>query len=72
MSEAAAIRSGLRLGVGVGALVAGTAATVILLPTGSAWVTWASREIGQAPAPLIVGAVIAVLALLGVRPLNWT
>lgn len=61
---------GLRLGVNLGALLFGVLAAVLTLPSAAPWVVWI--QTGQnVPAPLIVGLVIAVLALLVARPLKW-
>ena len=61
----------LRLGLNIGALVAGTVAAVLLLPADVPWLGWA-QTIGQVPAPLVVGSILAVVALVVVRPLRWT
>ncbi len=63
--------SRLRLGVNLGALFVGAGAAILVLPTDVPWVVWA-QSIGQAPARLIVGTVVAVIALVAVRPLRWT
>ena len=66
-------RSGarLRVGVTIGALTAGAIAAVFVLPTDVPWLGWAST-VHQVPAPLIVGGIFAVVALLAIRPLRWT
>jgi hypothetical protein len=51
--------------------MAGAIEAILLLPTDVPWVGWA-QTIGQAPAPLIVRTILAVVALLVVRPLRWT
>jgi hypothetical protein len=62
--------SWLRLGVNLGALLAGAVAAILLFPGAAPWVIWI--QTGQAvPAPLIVGLIIAVLVLLVIRPLRW-
>jgi len=52
-------------------LLGGAAAAVLALPTDTPWVGWA-LTVQQIPAPLIVGAAVAALAVLGARPWRWT
>ena len=59
-----------RLGVNLVALLAAAAAAIVVLPTDGPWVSWA-QTVRQAPAPLIVGTVVAVVAVLAVRPFRW-
>ena len=60
----------LRLGVNLGALLAGVIAAILLFPGAAPWAVWI--QTGQTvPAPLIVGLIIAVLALVVSRPLRW-
>lgn len=60
----------LRLGVNLGALLAGAVAAILLFPGTTPWVVWS--QAGQTiPAPLIVGLTIATLVLLVTRPLRW-
>ena len=59
-----------RLGVNLGALLAGAIAAILLLPATTPWTAW-SQTNGTIPAPLIVGTVIAILVLLVARPLRW-
>jgi hypothetical protein len=59
-----------RLGVNLGALLLGTLAAVLLLPTASPWSAW-SQTNEHVPAPLVVGLVFAGIALLATRPLRW-
>jgi hypothetical protein len=61
---------GLRLSVNLGALLAGTVAAILLFPGTAPWVIW-SQTTQMIPAPLIVGLIIAALALLVIRPLRW-
>lgn len=61
---------GRRLGVNLGALLLGALAAIFLLPVSAPWVAW-SQTNGEIPAPVIVGTLIAVLALLAARPLKW-
>lgn len=62
----------LRLGVNVGALLAGLIAALLLLPVAAPWNTRVQINGGQGvAAPLIVGLFIAVLALIATRPLRW-
>ncbi|HEX6554509.1 MAG TPA: hypothetical protein VF026_17210 [Ktedonobacteraceae bacterium] len=61
---------GLRLGVNLGALLAGAVAAILLFPGAAAWVVWS--QTGQTvSAALIVGLIIATLVLLVTRPLRW-
>jgi hypothetical protein len=59
-----------RVGVNGLALLSGAAAARLMLQTDAPWVVWA-RTVKQAPAPLIVGTVVAALAVLAVRPWRW-
>ncbi len=61
---------GLRLGVNLGALLAGAVAAILLFPGTAPWVVW-SQTTQMIPAPLIVGLIIAALALLATRPWRW-
>ena len=61
---------GLRLGVNLGALLLGAIAAVLLLPGATPWIAW-SQTNGTIPAPMIVGMLVATLALLATRPLRW-
>lgn len=61
---------GQRLGTNLGALLLGGLAAIFLLPTAVPWTAW-SQTNGEVPAPVIVGAVVAILALLVARPLRW-
>jgi len=61
---------GLRLGVNLGALLAGGIAAMLLLPVATPWLAWIkTNEIG--PGPFIAGLLVATLALLATRPLRW-
>ena len=61
---------GLRLGVNLGALLAGAVAAILLFPGAAPWVVWS--QTGQTiSAPLIVGLILATLVLLVARPLRW-
>jgi hypothetical protein len=61
---------GLRLSVNLGALLFGALAAVFVLPSAAPWVAWI--QTGQnVPAPLVVGLVMAALALLVTRPFRW-
>ncbi|GAC1347788.1 MAG: hypothetical protein NVSMB27_13980 [Ktedonobacteraceae bacterium] len=62
--------SGRRLGMNFGALVLGTIAAMLLLPVAAPWIAW-SQTNGTIPAPMIVGTLVAILALLATRPLRW-
>lgn len=62
----------LRLGVSLGALLAGTIAAILVLPVATSWAVWAASNGNNRPAaPLIVGLLAAVLALVIARPLRW-
>jgi hypothetical protein len=61
---------GLRLGVNLGALLAGTVAAILLFPGTTPWVAW-SQTTQTIPAPLIVGLILAILVLLVTRPWRW-
>jgi hypothetical protein len=61
---------GLRLGVNLSMLLFGALAAVFVLPSAMPWATWI--QTGQnVPAPLVVGLVMAALALLVTRPFRW-
>ena len=60
----------LRLGVNLGALLLGAIATILLLPAATPWIAW-SQTNGTIPAPIIVGGIVAILALLVAKPLRW-
>src|SRR6266516_6574694 len=61
---------GLRLGVNLGALLAGAVAAILLFPGATPWVVWGQTS-QMISAPLIVGLIIATLVLLVTRPLRW-
>lgn len=69
ISAARAPGRGRRLGLNLVALSAGAVAAVLLLPAAAPWAPWIASE--KLPAPLIVGTVLAALALLATRPLRW-
>lgn len=60
----------LRLSVNLGALVCGVIATLLLFPGVAPWVVW-SQTSQRLSSPLIVGLVIATVALLASRPWRW-
>jgi hypothetical protein len=60
----------VRVGVNLGALVLGALSAILLLPTIAPWIAW-SQTNGQVPAPVIVGTLLAIVALLVIRPLRW-
>jgi hypothetical protein len=62
---------GLRLGVSLGALLAGATAAILVLPAATPWLAWVNGMTEHAPAPLIAGLFFATLALLAIRPLRW-
>ena len=59
-----------RFGMNLGALMFGAIAAILLLPVAAPWITW-SQTNGTIPAPMIVGMLVATLALLATRPLRW-
>ncbi len=61
---------GLRLGVNLGALLAGAVAAILLFPSATPWLVW-SQTSQMISAPLIVGLIIATLVLLVTRLLRW-
>ena len=61
---------GLRLGVNLGALLAGAVAAILLFPGAAPWVVW-SQTNGLVSAALIVGLILAILVLLVTRPPRW-
>lgn len=61
---------GLRLGINLGALLAGAAAAILLFPGAAPWTIWILTN-EAVPAPMIVGAVVAIFALLVMRPFRW-
>ena len=69
-SAARASGRGIRVGVNLGALLFGALGTISLLPTIAPWIAW-SQTNGQVPAPVIVGTLLAIVALLVTRPLRW-
>jgi hypothetical protein len=58
------------VGVNLGALMLGAFGAILLLPTIAPWMAW-SQTNGQVPAPVIVGTLLAIVALLVTRPLRW-
>jgi hypothetical protein len=60
----------IRMGVNLGALGLGVLGAILLLPTIAPWMVW-SQTNGRVPAPVIVGALIAIVTLLATRPLRW-
>jgi hypothetical protein len=60
----------IRMGVNLGALALGVLAAIFLLPTTTPWIAW-SQTNGRVPAPVIVGTLLAIVALLTTRPLRW-
>jgi hypothetical protein len=69
-SAALAPGRGIRVGVNLGALMLGALGAILLLPTIAPWIAW-SQTNGQVPAPVIVGTLLAIVALLVTRPLRW-
>jgi len=62
-----ALGRGRRLGVNLGALLAGAVAAILLFPGTASWIVW-SQTNGTIPAPMIVGLLAAIIALLVTRP----
>jgi hypothetical protein len=60
----------LRLGSNLGALLAGTVAAILLFPGAAPWLVW-SQTNEKISAPLIVGLILAALALVVTRPFKW-
>jgi hypothetical protein len=61
-----------RLAVNLGALLMGLVAAVMLLPVAAPWNTWIVANGNNRPAaPLLAGLMLAVIALLVVRPFRW-
>ena len=61
---------GLRLGVTLGALLAGAVAALLLFPGAAPWV--ALNQVGQKiPGALIIGLALAIVVLLVTRPFRW-
>jgi hypothetical protein len=58
---------GRRLGMNLGALLAGVGAAILLFPGAAPWTVW-SQTNEAIPAPMIVGLLVAILALLITRP----
>ena len=58
---------GLRLGMNLGALLAGAVAAILLFPGSAPWIVW-SQTNAKIPAPMIVGLLVAIPTLLIVRP----
>ena len=58
---------GSRLGLNLGALLAGVVAAILLFPGAAPWTIW-SQVNERVPAPLILGLPIAIFALLVTRP----
>jgi hypothetical protein len=69
-SAARAPGRALRVEMNLGALVLGVLGAIFLLPTITPWMAW-SQTSGQVPAPVIVGTLLAIVALLVIRPLRW-
>jgi hypothetical protein len=58
------------VGVNLGALLFGALGAIFLMPTIAPWIAW-SQANGQVPAPVIVGTLLTIVALLVTRPLRW-
>ncbi len=69
-SKRLAAGRGHRLGMNLSALLVGAVAAILLFPGASPWIVW-SQTNGTIPAPMIVGLIVATLALLVIRPLRW-
>ncbi len=59
-----------RLGMNLGTLMVGAIAAILVLPVATPWIAW-SQTNGTIPAPMIVGMLVAILALLATRPIRW-
>lgn len=51
----------------LGALLAGAVTAILLFPGAAPWTVW-SQTNEAIPAPMIVGLLVAILALLVIRP----
>lgn len=60
---------GYRIGMNLGAVLAGTVAAILLFPGAAPWIVWSQTN--ETIVPMIVGMVVAILALLVIRPLKW-
>jgi hypothetical protein len=60
----------LRFGLNAVALMAGAISAILVLPTAPPWSAWIQSN-ERVPAPLVLGTLLAVLALLAARPLRW-
>jgi len=54
----------------VSAAILRTGLAILLFPGAAPWIVW-SQTNGTIPAPMIVGLLVAILALLATRPLRW-
>ncbi len=61
---------GRRLGVNLGALLAGAIAAILVRPAAGPWSAWVKTN-QNVPGPFVVGMVLAALALIVARPLRW-
>jgi hypothetical protein len=61
----------VRTGVSLGALVIGAIAAILVYPAASPWFAWMTTGHAPGPAFIIVGIVLAALALLATRPFRW-
>lgn len=59
-----------RVGLILGAVVAGTIGAVAIQPLATTFITW-SNTIGYGPGPFIVGTVLTAVALAVTRPTRW-
>src|SRR5260221_11765461 len=59
-----------RLGVNLGALLAGAIAAILLFPGATPWVVWTQTN-GTFPAPMMAALLVAPLALLVTRQRRW-
>ena len=56
-----------RIGVNLGALLAGLVAAILLFPGAAPWTAWSQLN-EKVPAPMVLGLPLAILALLVTRP----
>jgi hypothetical protein len=65
--SAAILQTLLSIHVIVGVLLAGAVAAILLFPGAAPWTVW-SQTNEKIPAPMIVGLIIAIPALVATRP----
>ena len=68
----AAVGRGLRIGVNIGASLAGAGAAILAIPAATTWDVWV-KTAGEPPGQsfFIVSTAAAILAVIAVRPTRW-